>query len=103
MDYRISWAIQDGKLSYDTGRIVIYQGLAIKSNGPSRDHNDLVRALASKYKIPKEKVGQNGYRFYWRPEGRKLITISPVRKLDENWAYDNLELFNELIDILFGK
>ena len=103
MDYHINWNIQDSKLSFDTGRIVVYNGFAIKSNGPSQDHNDLVRALASRNKLPREKVGQNGYRFYWKPINRNLINISPVRKLDENWVYDHLEQFNRIIDGLFKR
>jgi len=104
MDYRITWEIQDGKLDYDCGRIVIYYPVGVKSNGPSRDHNDLITALAAKYRVSRSDVASNAYRFYWRPtRDKNIIIISPVRKIDENWAYDKNEKFNEVIDEIFKK
>jgi hypothetical protein len=90
------WEIKDGKLSQDTGRIVIYNDYIYKSNGPSYDHNDCLRILASKFKLPKDKVISDAYRFYWKKDKRGLI-ISPVRKLDEDWVYSNKEKFVNLI------
>jgi len=101
MDYKIDWSIQDGKLDYDVGRIVIYDGRAVKSNGPSRDHNDLITALAAKYRYKRSDVAGNAYRYYWRPTRGRYIIISPVRKIDENWCYDHNEQFNMIIDELF--
>ena len=104
MDYRINWSILDGKLDYDCGRIVIYKTVGVKSNGPSRDHNDLITALAAKYRISRSEVASNASRYYWRPtQNRNIIIISPVRKIDENWCYDKNELFNKVIDDLFDK
>jgi hypothetical protein len=103
MDYRISWEIQDGKLDYDTGRIVTYDGEIIKSNGPSRDHNDLITALASRIRAPRSDVASNASRFYWRPLRKGAITISPVRRIDEEWAYNHIEEFDELIDRAFDR
>jgi hypothetical protein len=103
MQYRLSWDIVDGKLDYDTGRIVVFRDMIVRSNGPSRDHNDLITTLAARYRVPRSDVASRGYRFYWRPERRGLITISPVRKLDEDWACDHINEFNSLIDAAFGK
>jgi len=103
IDYEFSWKIQDGKLSYDTGRIIMYDGLGVKSNGPSRDHNDLIASFASKYRIPKSEVMSNGYRFYWRPLERGKINISPVRRIDEDWFCNHLKEFNYILDDLFKR
>jgi hypothetical protein len=103
MDYHLNWSIQDGKLSSDTGRIIVYGNNIIHSNGPSQDHNDLITAFAARYRVSRDDVASKGYRFYWRPLKKGLITISPVRKLDENWACGHIELFNKLVDVEFGK
>jgi hypothetical protein len=97
MRFQFSWSIQDGKLDHETGRIVIYQGYVVRSNGPSRDHNDLLKSLAARYRVNRDDVYARANRFYWKP-GNGGIFISPVRKVDEDWAYANAKLFKHLID-----
>jgi hypothetical protein len=103
MLYRIDWSIQDGKLGADTGRIIVYGNGIIHSNGPSRDHNDLITSFAARFRVSRDDVAGKGFRFYWRPVTKGLITISPVRRIDEDWAYSHVELFDRLIDMEFGK
>jgi hypothetical protein len=103
MNYRLDWSIQDGKLSADTGRIIVYGDGIIRSNGPSRDHNDLITSFAARYRLSRDDVASKGFRFYWRPVQKGLITISPVRRIDEDWACNHVELFDRLIDLEFGK
>ena len=103
MTYQFDHSIQDGKLDSRCGRIVVYKTAGVKSNGPSRDHNDLITALAAQYGIPRAEVGNNGYRYYWRPESRDVITICPVRRIDEDYLYDHVEQFNQIIDNLFKR
>ena len=89
--------LQDGKLSSTTGRIVIYKNFIDISRGPSRDHNDLLRSLASKYKLPKDHVISNSIRLYWDYRDKENIIVSPVRKLDEDMFYANENFNSELI------
>jgi hypothetical protein len=96
MNYLFGWEIKDGNLGPEVGRIVIFENFFEKSNGPSRDHNDLLRALASKFHLPKDDVISNANRFYWKRDKRGLI-ISPVRKLDEDWVYSHKEFFVNLL------
>jgi hypothetical protein len=103
VNYRLDRSIQDGKLSADTGRIIVYGDGIIHSNGPSRDHNDLITSFAARYRVSRDDVASKGFRFYWRPVQKGLITISPVRRIDEDWACNHVELFDRLIDLEFGK
>ena len=64
--------LQDGKLTPSSGRIIIYKENIEISHGPARDHNDLLRALASKYRMPKDLVISNAIRLYW--EGNSCHT-----------------------------
>jgi hypothetical protein len=102
MNYRLDWSILDGKLSADTGRIIVYGEGIIHSNGPSRDHNDLITSFAARYRVSRDNVAAKGYRFYWKPVEKGRITISPVRRIDEDWACNHVELFARLIDLEFG-
>ena len=94
--------LQDGKLTSTSGRIVIYKEFIEISWGPARDHNDLLRALASKYKQPKDAVISNAIRLYWDRSGKGII-VCPVRKLDEDLFFAKEEfhylLINRIIDI----
>ena len=101
MDYKLNWALQDGKLDYHTGRIIIYEGQGMRSNGPSMDHNDLIAAYSRRNGIDRSLVMSGAYRFYWRPITLDLINISPVRKLDEEWVLSRVETFDKIIDFLF--
>jgi len=101
MDYILNWSLKDGKLDYYTGRIIVYGGHGIRSNGPSMDHNDLIAAYSRRNKIDRSSVMSDAYRFYWKPDKINLIIISPVRKLDEEWVINNVELFDQIVDELF--
>jgi len=90
-------ALQDGKLTPATGRIVIYKNFIDVSRGTSRDHNDLLRSLAAKYKLPKDDVISNAIRLYWDYEDKNSITVSPVRKIDEEMFYASEEFNAALI------
>jgi hypothetical protein len=103
MNYKLNWAIQDGKLDYNTGRIIVFEGKAIKSNGPSMDHNDLIFAFARKFGYTRNDIASKVYRFYWKPLAKGLINISPVRRIDEDWACDNIEKFDIIVDSVFGR
>jgi hypothetical protein len=79
--------LQDGKLDSNTGRIVIYQNYILHSEGPARDHNDLLRSLAAKFRLDKDEVISRALRFYYTRQrdagNNRVIIISPVRKLDD--------------------
>ena len=79
--------LQDGKLTPTTGRIVIYENYIDFSRGNSRDHNDLLRSLASRYKLPKDAVISNAIRLYWDYKDKDTVIVCPVRKLDEDMFY----------------
>jgi hypothetical protein len=100
-NYVFNWDIQDSKLEQNVGRLVVYKGLAEKSIGPSRDHNDLLRALAARQRLPKDDVISNAQRFYWKNLNRNLILISPVRKLDEDWVNTHKNLFVNILNSVF--
>jgi len=102
MFLNFSHEIQDGKLSPDVGRIVMLEGLGMKSIGPSRDHNDLLRAFASKYHLYKDDVISHAHRFYYRLDGDTL-TVCPVMRVDEYWYDSNQEEFKEILRDLFLK
>jgi hypothetical protein len=89
--------LQDGKLTPTAGRIVIYKDTIEISRGPSRDHNDLLRALASKTRQPKDQVISNATRLYWDYKGGDIV-ICPVRKIDEDQFYAHKELNEKLIN-----
>ena len=89
--------LQDGKLTPTSGRIVIYKNFIDVSRGPSRDHNDLLRSLATKYKLNKDDVISNAIRLYWDHKGKDSIVVSPVRKLDEDMYYSKQEFHDKLI------
>lgn len=88
--------IQDGKLDQDCGRIVIYDGNIEVSVGPSRDHNDLLRALAAKIVARKDDVISNATRLYYKREPGRII-VSPVRKIDHESFERNWDHFRAMI------
>lgn len=88
--------IQDGKLDLSCGRIVIYEGNLEYSNGPSMDHNDLLRALAAKLVARKDDVISHATRLYWKREDGNII-ISPTRKIDNDDFEDNWDLYRAMI------
>ena len=98
MDIYFCKALQDGKLTPTTGRIVIYKNYIDLSRGTSRDHNDLLRSLAAKYKLPKDDVISNAIRLYWDYKDKTSIIVSPVRKIDEEMYYAQEEINTVLIN-----
>ena len=88
--------IQDGKLDARCGRIVTYDGCMVVSHGPSADHNYLLRALSSRYKINRDEVISNAARLYWRIEDYG-IAVSGVRKIDDEYYDRRLSETEELI------
>ena len=103
MKVLFSWDIQDGKLPPDVGRLVIYRDHSFHTNGPSMDHNDCVAALASRSKLPKTELMSSAYRFYWRRVDRETVQVSPVRRIDEDWADSDGERFRAAIEREFGR
>jgi hypothetical protein len=89
--------LQDGKLTPTAGRIVIYKNYIEISKGPSRDHNDILRSLASRFKLPKDDVISNAIRLYWDYVDAGKIIVSPVRKLDEDMYYAKQEFHDKLV------
>ena len=90
--------IQDGKLSPTTGRIVIYKNFIDISQGVARDHNDLLRSLASKFRLNKDDVISGAIRLYWEYKSKDSIIVSPVRKLDEDMYYAKQDFHDKLIN-----
>ena len=89
--------LQDGKLTPTCGRIVIYKTFIEASRGPSRDHNDLLRSLASRFKLPKDDVISKAIRLYWDYRDKESIIVSPVRRLDEEQFYAQEDFNRKLI------
>lgn len=88
--------LQDGKLDSTVGRIVIFNEFIEISRGPSRDHNDLLRSLASKFRLNKDEVISKAIRLYWCSYNRDYI-VSPVRKLDKNLFENHEDFYLSLI------
>jgi len=95
-------SIQDGKLSSTTGRIVIFKEFIEVSRGPARDHNDLLRALASKFRLKKDDVISNAIRLYWDRKGDDII-VCPVRKLDEDDFCNREEFHKNMVNNAIKK
>jgi hypothetical protein len=72
---------KDGYLGRNSGRIIIYDDCVLISNGPSIDHNGLLRAFASRYRFPKDEVISNAMRLYYTIENGKMI-VSECRRID---------------------
>jgi len=94
-------SLQDGKLTKTAGRIVIYKEYLEISRGPSRDHLDLLNALARKFRLPRDPVISNAIRLYWdrvnTAADKNVIVVCPVRKLDEDMYFANEEFHKNII------
>jgi hypothetical protein len=64
MNYRFNGDLKDGKLSYNTGRLIVYNGRIIKSVGLAGDRNDLITAFAARFRVNRSDVAGKAYRFY---------------------------------------
>ena len=88
--------IQDGKLDENCGRIVVFEDKALASHIRTADHNYLLRALASKYKLDKDEVISKAIRLYFRWENDSTI-ICGVRKIDNNIVESDYDFYREVI------
>jgi hypothetical protein len=88
--------IQDGKLDSSCGRLIIFSSQILHSEGPSRDHNDLMRSFASRFRMNKDEVISKCSRYYFKREGNSVI-ISPVRKIDDEDFCTHREEYRKLI------
>ncbi len=103
MNYTLKYSIQDGLLTSDTGRIIIYKDCILRSKGPSMDHNDLCFAFARTYGFSSSEVRSKASRYYYRQISANELIISPVRKIDQIDAQQNPKLFDRLIQSEFGR
>jgi len=88
--------LQDGSLTHDAGRIVIYEDCIDFSIGQSRDHNDILRSLAVRYRIPRDELISNAIRLYYR-YSRRDIVVCPVRKIDKLEFESRQQYYERLI------
>ena len=88
--------VQDGKLDYSCGRIVIYKDAIIVGHNKSADHNYLLRSLAASYQLPKQQVISNAIRLYFKKEGSSVI-INGVRNIDDIEFEQNIKFYASLI------
>ena len=95
--YYVNWSIVDGKLGPEVGRIVIYEDCIMRSNGPSKDHNDLLRSMAARFRLDKNLVIARANRYYWKRDEAGDFIISPVRKIDEMDLMRNKDAYAMLI------
>jgi len=97
MKYKhISGYIKDGSLDDSCGRIVIYENKIHVSFIKTSDHNYLLRALASRYRLKKREVIKNALRLYFKYNGDN-ITISGVRNVDDEMLERDYESYLRLI------
>jgi hypothetical protein len=72
---------KDGYLSNQSGRIILYEDYALVSNGPSMDHNNLLRAFASRFRFPKDEIISNAVRLYYTKVNGTMV-VSECRQID---------------------
>jgi hypothetical protein len=93
--------IQDGDprlMGNNVGRITIYEECISYTNGPSRDHNDLLLSMIAEWGLQKERdaVISGASRYYYIRKNDKVI-VSPVRRIDDDDFHDNQEQYTKLI------
>jgi hypothetical protein len=93
--------IQDGDPQLkenNIGRITIYKDCISYTEGPSRDHNDLLRGMIAEWGLQKERdaVISGASRYYYIRENDKIL-VSPVRRIDDDDFDDNKEQYTKLI------
>lgn len=91
---------QDGYLSPDQGRIVIYNERILFSHGNHPDHITLLQSLAAKYHFNKDDVISGAIRLYYKLEGNTII-ISQNRRIDEDMLLSNTQSYAKLIQEQF--
>jgi len=88
--------LQDGKLEFGDGRIVIYKDQIVISKNKANDHNDLLRGLAQRSGFKKDKVISNAIRMYFREYSDSYI-FNGVRRIDDDMFEKNKKSYIELI------
>lgn len=96
MNYLYGLYTTDGHLESNEGRIVIYGDAIMVAYSPSMDHNYLLRAMASRYRINKDEVINKAIRLYYAHEGDRIV-ISPVRKVDDDMMKADIKHYAKLI------
>ena len=91
---------QDGYLSSDQGRIVIYNDKIQISHGNHPDHITLLQSLASKYHLDKDDVISSAIRLYYKREDDAII-VSQNRRIDEDMLLKNTVFYAKLIQEQF--
>ena len=87
---------QDGYLSQEQGRIVIYQDKILFSHGNHPDHISLLQSLAAKYHLNKDDVISSAIRLYYRVENNSIV-VSQNRRIDEDMLLNNMQFYAHLI------
>jgi hypothetical protein len=88
-------AIQDGELK-DCGRIIAHDGRILVSYNNRNDHNDLLRAFASRYQMNRDEVINEAVRLYFRIDGQNVI-VTGVRQIDNEKLKLGLGEYGKLI------
>lgn len=88
--------LQDGKLEFGDGRIVIYKNQIIFSKNKANDHNDLLRGLAQRSGLKKDEVISNAIRMYFREYSDGYI-FNGVRRIDDEMFEKNKKIYLDLI------
>ena len=88
-------AIQDGLLE-DCGRIIVYCGRILVSHNNRNDHNDLLRAFASRYRMNRDEVISGAVRLYLKIE-RENVIVAGVRQIDNEMLKSDLAAYGKLI------
>lgn len=96
MKYLYGLYTKDGTLKSNEGRIVIYDGQIMIAYSTTMDHNYLLRAMASRYRMNKDEVISKAIRLYYAHEGDTII-ISPVRQIDDDLLNKHREYYAKLI------
>lgn len=87
---------QDGYLSPDQGRMVIYKDKILFSHGNHPDHITLLQSLAAKYHLDKDDVISSAIRLYYKREDDAII-VSQNRRIDEDMLLKNMQFYGNLI------
>ena len=88
--------IKDGSLREGDGRIIIYKDKILPAFSLAMDHNYLLRAFASKFRLNKNEVINHAIRMYFRYDRDKII-VSGVSKFDDDSFEKDLDFNASLI------
>jgi hypothetical protein len=88
--------LQDGKLEFGDGRIVIYKDGIVISKNKANDHNELLRSLAGKFGFDKNEVIGNAIRMYFKSYSDGYI-FNGARRIDDDNFEKNKKAYLEMI------